>query len=240
MNTIKNPAIPGHKKIKNIFIGMLVIGSIWGLLDAITVVYIYPLFQCRNLCLCPVTVIIFGFPLMTLAMVSYRKPLMLIGIGVIAALFKLLDFAFVPLPVINGHVIYQPVVNPALAAITASVVFTVFAGILMKNLEKNINVRILTGLFAGFLSTVAFVYAGFYITKTPPLIVDSPFHLLFPLHGPVNAFLGATLLPISYLITTRLQPKIILLQTKRLSLYYLSSVIIIAISLLACTFILIR
>jgi len=44
-----------------IFVGILVFGSVWGLFDAISVAYFAPLFHIRQLCLCPVTVVIFGF-----------------------------------------------------------------------------------------------------------------------------------------------------------------------------------
>jgi len=83
MNTIKISRLTESTKIGNMLVGMLVIGSIWGLLDAITVIYISPLFHMRKLCLCPLSVVVYGFTLMSIALVIYRKPLMLIGIGII-------------------------------------------------------------------------------------------------------------------------------------------------------------
>ncbi|MBC8485145.1 MAG: hypothetical protein H8D45_03785 [Bacteroidetes bacterium] len=161
MTAIENSLGTGRKSAGNILVATLVIGSIWGLLDALTVIYISPLFHIRKLCMCPMTVVIYGFPLMTIAMVKYRKPLMMIGIGVIAALFKLLDFALLPLPVIDGHTIYQPVVNPALAAITVSIIYAVFVGLLVNKLGKNIFSRIIIGAVVGFFSVIAFVYTAF-------------------------------------------------------------------------------
>ncbi len=239
MTTIENSLSTGRKSAGNILVGILVIGSIWGLLDAITVIYISPMCHIRKLCLCPISVVIYGFPLMTIALVKYRKPLMMIGIGVIAVLFKLLDFAILPLPVIDGHTIYQPVVNPALAAITVSIVYAVFVSLLLNKLEKNIYFRIVIGAVVGFLSVIAFVYTAFYITQTPPLIVRTPLELLFPFHGQVTALLGAICLPLGYWIAIKLNQRTILLQTKRPVLYYFVSGLILVFSIIASTTILI-
>ena len=238
MYNINNSRLNKVDGIKNILVAMIVIGSLWGLLDAITVIYISPMFHIRKLCLCPITVVIYGFTLMSFALVKYRRPLMLIGIGLIAALFKLLDFAILTLPVINGQTIYQPVVNPALASITVSIVFAVIAGTLVNKLEKNIFMRIITGTVAGFLSVVAFVYSAFYITQTPPLIVKTPFQLIYSFHVIVTAIFGAIFLPFGFWLESRWYGKIIILQTKKMSLYYVGSGVIVMFCILAYTIIL--
>lgn len=239
MTAVENSLSTGRKSAGNILAGILVIGSVWGLLDAITVIYISPMCHIRKLCMCPMTVVIYGFPLMTVALVKYRKPLMMIGIGVIAALFKLLDFAILPLPVINGHTIYQPVVNPALAAITVSIVYAVFAGLLLNKLEKKIFSRIIIGAVVGFLSVIAFVYTAFYLTQTPPLIVLTPIELLFPFHGQAAALLGAICLPLGYWIAIKVNQRTILMQTKKPVLYNFVSGFIFVFSVIASTIILI-
>ena len=213
--------------IKKIFVGILVFGSVWGLLDAISVAYFAPFFHIRHLCLCPLTVVIFGFFLMTIALNIYKKPIMLIGIGLIAASFKLLNFAIVPLPVVNGYVAYQPVVNPALAAFVASVVYALFVSLLMNKMERNIFIRIITGALAGFISVVFFVYAAFYLTNTHPLIVDTPIQYLFPFEGPVTAFLGAIFLPLGYLAGIKFQYRNIFLPVKKQWLYYITACFIV-------------
>ncbi|OGU12717.1 MAG: hypothetical protein A2475_07190 [Ignavibacteria bacterium RIFOXYC2_FULL_35_21] len=239
MNTIKISRLTESTKIGNMLVGMLVIGSIWGLLDAITVIYISPLFHMRKLCLCPLSVVVYGFTLMSIALVIYRKPLMLIGIGIIAASFKLLDFIFIPLPVINNHINYQPVVNPALAAITVAIIYALFSGILLNKLENNKFMLILIGTVSGFINTIAFTYIAFYVVQTPPLIVESPLQFIFPFHAPMSALLGAFFLPFGFWLESRLHNKISILQTKKVSLYYIGSGAIVTFSLLACIIILI-
>ena len=238
--TIKeNSRETGRKSAGNILTGILVIGSIWGLLDALTVIYFSPVCNIKKLCLCPMTVVLYGFPLMTFAIVKYRKPLMTIGIVVVAALFKLLDFAILPLPVIDDRTIYQPVVNPALAAITVSIVYTALVAPFLKKTEKNIFYRIIIGAIAGFCSITAFVYTAFYITQTPPLIVITPIELLFPFHGLATASLGAICLPLGYWIAIKLNQTATLLPVKKPVLYYFVSGFIVVFNIIASTIILI-
>lgn len=226
-------------KTKNLLIDMLVFGSIWGLLDLLTVTYLVPPCHIQKLCSCAITVVIIGFPLMTMILIKYRKPLMLIGMGIIAALFKLLDFAIITLPFINGHTIYQPVVNPAIAAVTVSITFAVFAGILINRLETNFLLRIITGFVAGFCSVIAFVLTTFYITQTHPFIVDTPMQLLFPLHGPLAAITGSIMLPLGFLLAKYLNEKTFALQTKKPIIYYFSSVLIVAFCVITCALMLV-
>ena len=227
MNNLENSIIANPKKIGKIIAGILIFGSIWGLIDAISIIYIAPFFHERHACLCPLTVVIFGFFLMTLALSIYKKPMMLIGIGAIAALFKLLNFAILPLPIINGSVAYQPVVNPALAAFVASLIYTLFAGLLMNKLKSNMLIRVIAGTSAGFLSAVIFVYTAFYLTNTPPLIVDTPMQFIFPFHGPMAAFLGAVFLPLGYWANIKFQHISIFLPNRKQWLYYMAACLVV-------------
>jgi len=141
----------------------------------------------------------------------------------VAALFKLLNFAIIPLPIVQGHVVYQPVVNPALAAFTASVVFALVATLLLNRLESSVPIRVGAGVLAGFLGTVAFVYAAFYLTHTHPLIVDTPWQLIAPLHGLAAAALGAIFFPLGYLAGVKLRERAISLRTIKPRFYYLGA-----------------
>jgi hypothetical protein len=140
---------------------------------------------------------------------------MLIGIGAVAALFKLLNFAILPLPIVNGQVVYQPVVNPALAAFVVSLVFALIGGLLLNRLEASITIRVGAGALAGFLGVVAYVYAAFYLTHTHPLMVNTPLQYIIPLHGPAGAVLGAIFFPLGYSAAIRVQPRITSLLARR-------------------------
>ena len=210
-----------------IVIGILVFGSIWGLLDAISVgalfSHIAPSLRSHQICICPLTGAIFGFFIMAMALAIYKKPAMLIGIGIVAALFKLLNFAIIPLPIVNGAVVYQPVVNPALAAFMASLVFALVATLFLNRLESSVPIRVGAGVLAGFLAAVAFVYAAFYLTHTHPLIVDTPWQLIVPLHGPATAALGAIFFPLGYLAGVKLRERASSLLITRPRFYYVGA-----------------
>jgi hypothetical protein len=210
-----------------IVIGILVFGSIWGLLDAISTgalfAHIAPTLKSHQICICPLTGAVFGFFIMALALAIYKKPAMLIGIGAVAALFKLLNFAIIPLPVVQGNVAYQPVVNPALAAFASSLVFALVATLLLNRLESNVPIRVGAGILAGFLAVVVFVYAAFYVTHTHPLIVDTPWQFIAPLHGLATAALGAIFFPLGYAAGVKLRGRASSLLAARPRFYYLGS-----------------
>jgi hypothetical protein len=205
--------------ILRVVIGILVFGSIWGLLDAVSTgalfLHIAPFLKSHHVCVCALTSATFGGFIMALALRIYRRPAMLIGIGAVAALFKLLNFAILPLPIVNGQVVYQPVVNPALAAFVVSLIFALIGGLLLNRLETSIPIRIGAGALAGFLGAVAYVYAAFYLTHTHPLIVNTPLQYIIPLHGPASAVLGAIFFPLGYSAAIRVQPRITSLLARR-------------------------
>jgi hypothetical protein len=223
----------------NILIIILLFGSVWGLLDALSVKTLSSFtgnfFCSRGICTCPLTAIVFGFFILAAALAIFRKPVILIGIGTVAALFKLLNFTVITLPVVNGNIIYQPVMNPAIAAFVTSLVFALIAVLLQKSMAGNIYFRIIVGLIAGFLSAIAFVYTTFYITHTHPLIIDEPWQFIIPFHGPVSAILGVVFLPLGYLTGIIIRQKAALLQTGNKGAFYLLTCITIVLCIVVST-----
>ncbi len=229
--------IRGWQNKKSILIGILVFGSIWGLFDAVSVGVLFsgvgPLLNQSKVCICPLTGAIVGFFIMAFALAIYKKPAMLIGIGIVAAAFKLLNFAIVTLPIVKGSVVYQPVVNPALSAFVQSIVFALVAALLLKGLEGRslLRVGIAAGALAGFLGVVAFVYAAFYVTQTHPLIVNTPWQFIFPLHGPAATGLGAIFLPLGYWAGVKSRQWAVSLPARQPRFYYAGSAVAVALCL---------
>ena len=125
------------EEILRIFLGIVAFGCIWGFLEAITFLGILhshwgDLFQ-YHLCPCFLMAAIFGSFVMGLALAIYKKPSMLIGIGLVAALFCFLAVPFLPIPVRSTT--YGPVVASATAAIMGSLSLALVASFLMKRLE---------------------------------------------------------------------------------------------------------
>ncbi|MFC1872732.1 hypothetical protein ACFLYV_03340 [Chloroflexota bacterium] len=143
----------------DILIGVLVFGSVWGLLEATLGGFLNMiLFPNKGAIMAGI-----GGAIIGIAMVIYRKPLMGVGIGVVAACFKVLNvWIFVP-------VSYIHIVNPAMAIIGESVIFSLIAVFFLEKMLKSSLAVSMAGLSTGLLSSVAFVYFALYVTQSPLL-----------------------------------------------------------------------
>lgn len=143
----------------NIIIGILVFGSIWGLLEA-------TLGGFFNMILFPnkgAIMAAIGVTIMGTALAIYRKPAMSLAIGIIAASFKLLNiWIFTP-------VSYIHIINPATAIVAESLAFTIVAVVLVNRMERSALVPIGAGFLAGLITATAYVYFALYVTHAPIL-----------------------------------------------------------------------
>jgi len=153
-----------HNKVDSLpasirlFIGILIFGSIWGCLEATLGGFL-------NLIIFPNKGAIMsgiGMAIMSAALIVYRKPVMLPGIGIVAASYKWLNawFLFVPPTAVQ-------IINPAMSIIFEALVFSLVAFSLMNRMEKNVYVGVWSAVLAGFVSAVAYVYFAVYITHSP-------------------------------------------------------------------------
>ena len=111
--------LPGSVRL---IIGILVFGSIWGFLEATLGGFLHMIvFPNKGAIMAGIGVAIMGS-----ALAIYRKPSMTVGIGIVAAAFKLLDVWLFALPIASIHII-----NPAMAIIFESLAFSLVAVFLM-------------------------------------------------------------------------------------------------------------
>ena len=209
--------------IVDILIGILVFGSVWGLLEATLGGFL-------NLIVFPNKGAIMagiGAMVMASALAIYRKPAMLPAVGIIAASFKWLNswLLFVPPDSVQ-------IINPAMAIFLESLAFGLVAVFLMKRMAKNLYLGTGMGFLAGLISATAYVYFAVYITHSPifaRLGIKSTGEFVMG-NGIIQAAFFGLLLPLGYLIGERLTARVITLQTRR-PLYYASSVATVACSL---------
>ena len=141
-----------------LIIGILVFGSIWGFLEATLGGFLHLIiFPNKGAIMAGI-----GVALMTSALAIYRKPGMLFGIGIVAALFKLLDVWLFLLPVTSIHII-----NPAMSIIIESLVFSLVAIFVMKRIAKSALTGVGTGALVGLVSATAWVYFAIYVMNAP-------------------------------------------------------------------------
>ncbi len=132
----------------NLVILVLLFGSLWGLLEATLGGFLHLIhFPQKGAIMAGI-----GMSVMAAFIATAPKPRWVIGLGLVAASFKVLAglIAHVPL--------YAPmVVNPALAILIEALVFGVVASFFLRVLPKRTPALIACGAVTGFLSIALYV-----------------------------------------------------------------------------------
>ena len=185
--------LPGMVRI---IIGILVFGSIWGLLEATLGGFLHLIiFPNKGAIMSGI-----GVGIMALALAVYRKPAMLPGIGVVAASFKLLDVWLFALPAASIHI-----VNPAMAIVFESLAFGLVAAFVMNRMAKSAFAGIGAGALVGIMSAVAWVYFAIYVMNAPAYarVVFTAGGFITN-QGVLQAAFSAVFLPLGYLVGEKL------------------------------------
>lgn len=192
--------ISGNKlsvELIQILIGILVFGSIWGLLEA-------TLGGVMHLVNFPNTGAImsgFGMAVMGIALALYRKPVMLIGVGAIAASFKLLNVWILLIPANVPHII-----NPIAAIILEAAAFSLVTSFLMNLMAKSNYAVVWAAFLAGMLSALSFALVAVYLTHIPintRVGMDSVRDFLL-VNGLVQSVFAGVSAPIGYMLGRKL------------------------------------
>jgi len=180
-----------------VIIGILVFGSIWGLLEATLGGFL-------NMIIFPNKGAIMGgigMAIMGAALAIYRKPAMLPGIGIVAASFKLLNSWLLFVPVSAIHI-----VNPAMAIFLESLAFSLVVTFLMYRIDKNVYVGAWGAFLAGLISVTAYGYFSVYIMHAPLFermgVSSVPGFIAG--HGVIQAVFFGMLAPLGYLVGRKL------------------------------------
>jgi len=208
--------------IWRLVIGILVFGSIWGLMEAtlggaLHFVH-FPLFLKGAI---PGGI---GMAIMAAFVVTYRRPKLVFWIGAIAALFKPLS------AVIYFKPIFDPsVVNPASAILLEALAFTLVVSLLFKGFESSIKMRIGAGVAAGYLSAILYAilasslgmgnWASMGVTERVAAALTN---------GTGLAIVGTCLLFLGHLVGTKLRPNFWQLMTVKPKAFYASTIAITA------------
>ncbi len=195
-------------------IGILIFGSIWGLLESTVggaLRFAFgPFFKSHlHICPCPLIVAAVGFPVMAAALAIYKKPAMLVGIGLVAASFSWLAVPFYNVPAFTTPYTTYPIVNPTVAIVLSSLTFALVASLVGKKLTMSVPSLAGVGALSCMLSSVAFIYIVVYL--------GAPILTATGLSGPVayiatNATIfsaiSAATLPLGYISGLRLPLKV--------------------------------
>jgi hypothetical protein len=201
-------------------IGILVFGSIWGLVEASLGGFLHLVhFTYKGAITGGI-----GMAIMATFLVMYRRPKLGFWLGVIAALFKPLS------AVIYGQPVFAPfVVNPASAIILEALGFTLVVSLLFKGFESSIRTRIAAGISAGYLSAILYAilastigmgnWASWGLTERVTAALSD---------GTALAIAGTALLLLGHLVGTKLRPNFWQFMTVKPKAFYASTIAITA------------
>lgn len=217
-NKLKTYAQSGN--ILRVVIGILVFGSIWGLVEATLGGFLHLIHFTYKGAITGG----FGMAIMATFVTTYRRPKLVFWIGVIAALFKPLS------ALIYDQPIFAPfVVNPASAILLEALAFTLVVSLLFKGFESSIKMRIGAGVLAGYLSIILYAvlasavgmgkWASWGVTERLTSVLTD---------GTGLAIAGTCLLLLGHLVGTKLRPNFWQLMTVKPKAFYASTIAITA------------
>jgi hypothetical protein len=206
--------------ILGVVTGILVFGSVWGLVEATLGGALHLIhFTYKGAITGGIAMAI-----MAAFVVTYRRPRLVFWLGVIAALFKPLS------AVIYGQPVFAPfVVNPASAILLEGLAFSLVVSLLYKGFESSIKTRIGVGVAAGYLSFILFGvlasvagignWASWGLAERVNSVLAN---------GTGLAIVGTLLLLLGHLVSMRLRPKFWQFSELKPKAFYASTIAITA------------
>ncbi len=141
-----------------------------------------------------------GVAVMASALAIHKKPSMLLGIGIVAASFKLLDVWLFSLPITSIDIM-----NLAMSIIFESLAFSLVVVFLMNRIGENPFVGIGAGVLTGLVSAIAWVYFAIYVMNAPAYHrVLTTVGAYIPNQGVIQAVFVGIFLPLGYLVGEKL------------------------------------
>ena len=208
--------------ILSAIVGILVFGSIWGLVEAtlggaLHFVH-FPLYLKGAI---PGGI---GMAIMATFVVMYRRPRLVFCVAVIAALFKPLS------AVIYAEPIFGPsVINPASAILLEGLVFTLVVSLLFKGFESSIKMRIGAGVSAGYLSHFLYAILASSLGMGKWAFMGVSERVATALtNGTALAIVGTCLVLLGYLVGIKLRPNLWQFMTVKPRAFYASALAIMA------------
>ena len=204
----------------HVIIGILVFGSVWGLVEATLGGALHLIhFTYKGAITGGI-----GMSIMATFVVMYRRPKLVFFIAAIAAMFKPLS------ALIYGQPVFAPfVVNPASAILLEGLAFSLVVSLLFKGFESSIKTRIGAGVAAGYLSIILYgviasaagmgIWASWGLAERASSVLAN---------GTGLAIVGTCLLLLGHLVSMRLRPKFWQFSDLKPRVFYTSTIAITA------------
>jgi hypothetical protein len=185
--------------ILHVVIGVLVFGSVWGLVEATLGGALHFVHFAYKGAI-PAGI---GMSIMAAFVVIYRRPKFAFLLAVIAALFKPLS------AVIYGQPVFAPfVVNPASAILLEGLAFSLVVSLLYKGFESSVKTRIGVGVAAGYLGIILYAILASALGMGNWASMGATGRITAALaNGTGLAIVGTCLLLLGHIVSMRLRPK---------------------------------
>lgn len=167
-----------------------------------------PFFKSQlHICPCPLIAAVVGFSVMAAALAIYKKPTMLVGIGLVAASFSWLVIPIQNVPAFTTPFTTYPIVNPTVAIVLSSITFSLVASLVGRKMALSTPTLAGVGALSCMLSSIAFIYIVVYL--------GAPILNAVGLSGPIDYIatnttifiaMSAATVPLGYLAGLKLQP----------------------------------
>jgi len=210
-------AITQWQTLPSILFGVLVFGSIWGMSEAA----IGGGLHAAGVPYRSALLIGIGISVMGMALAIYKKPTMLLGIGLITVLIKLMA-----VPILGVSVMCKA--NSCIAVLLEASALTLVGLVLVRHMSKNAHTRMGAGASAAIIGAVGFFFIGMQV---------APCNYLLGFQGNLGGFMvtegllwiafSAILLPMGWLIGEKLETRTLPWLSKRIALGYAASMSII-------------
>jgi hypothetical protein len=161
-----------------------------------------------------------GMSVMAAFVATSRKPVWVVGIGLVAAAFKALDGLILGVP------LYAPmVVNPALAIVTESLVFGVAASFFLRVWQKRTSALVACGVTTGFLSIAVYALTASLLGlgKWPTMDMMQRLSTIGAT-GAISAAIGVLLLLGGYVLAAWSRQGFWQLKVQKPKLFYASTI----------------
>ncbi len=199
----------------DMIIFVVIFGSIWGFLEATLGGFLHFVhFPYKGAIMGGI-----GLSIMTTFVAVGGRATLLVGVGLVAALFKLLDAI-----ILKASIFSQFVVNPATAIMLEAVAFGLIAVPLFRSFRYSVRARVMAGVMAGYLSIILYAivasiagmgnWAGIgFQERVYQALVD----------GTGVAVVGTLLVLAGYVVGSRLRPRFSELRNRQPKLYYVGA-----------------
>jgi hypothetical protein len=206
----------GSRAFRDVLIGLLVIGSVWGFLEVV----LGGAMKAGNIPYKGDLLTGLGMLLMGIAVAMYRKPLMLLAIAAVAVGVRQLS-----VPILHLSTFCKA--NSCIAVLLGGAALAGASALAGRRLERGVRPRLIAGFAAGLAAASSFFFIGMRVAPCRYLLSFSRpggFIAFMQAEGLIWAALCAVLFPVGYRIGETLRDSVYDLRVARPAFYYVASI----------------